>query len=93
MQTITVKNIPDDIHKLLKDVAKFNHRSLNNEIINCLEKYLKIPKIDAASMLRKAQISRSKIKHRFSDSEIHDTKNKGAESQKWDLLANQKQRR
>jgi plasmid stability protein len=77
MRSITVKNIPDDIHKQLKDIAKLNHRSLNNEIIYCLEKYLKVSKIDSASMLRKAQITRSKIKHHFSDSEIQDAKNEG----------------
>ncbi|MGR3318679.1 MAG: hypothetical protein ACUZ8O_09380 [Candidatus Anammoxibacter sp.] len=59
----TVKNIPDDIHKLLKDIAKLNHRSLNGAIIYCLEKYLKI---DSGSMLRKAQITRSEIRHHFS---------------------------
>ncbi|MGR3319805.1 MAG: FitA-like ribbon-helix-helix domain-containing protein [Candidatus Anammoxibacter sp.] len=77
MRAITVKNIPDDIHKLLKDIAKFNHRSLNNEIIYCFEKYLKISKIDSVSLLRKAQITRSKIKHHFPDSEIQDAKNEG----------------
>ena len=77
MQAITVKNIPDDIHKLLKDIAKRNHRSLNNEIINCLENYVKVSKIDSASLLRKAEITRSKIKHYFSDSEIKDAKNEG----------------
>ncbi|MGR3318056.1 MAG: FitA-like ribbon-helix-helix domain-containing protein [Candidatus Anammoxibacter sp.] len=77
MQAITVKNIPDDIHKLLKDIAKLNHRSLNGEIIYCLEKYLKISKIDSSSMLRKAQITRSEIRHHFSDSEIQAAKNEG----------------
>ena len=77
MQAITVKNIPDDIHKLLKNIAKLNHRSLNNEIIYCLERYLKISRIDSASVLRKAHITRSKIKHQFSDSEIQDAKNEG----------------
>lgn len=78
MQAITVKNIPDDIHKLLKDIAKLNHRSLNSEIIYCLEKYLKISKNESvSSMLNKAQITRSKIKHHFSDSEIQCAKNEG----------------
>ena len=78
MQAITVKNIPDDIHKLLKDIAKLNHRSLNNEIIYCLEKYSKISKTESvSSMLKKAQITRSNIKHHFSDSKIQCAKNEG----------------
>ncbi|MGR3220262.1 MAG: FitA-like ribbon-helix-helix domain-containing protein [Candidatus Anammoxibacter sp.] len=77
MQVITVKNIPDDIHKLLKDIAKLNHRSVNSEIIYCLEKYLKIVKIESGSILKKAQIVRSEIKYRFSDTEIREAKNEG----------------
>jgi hypothetical protein len=77
MQTITVKNIPPDVHKSLKDMAKLNHRSLNNEVIFCLEKYTKMSKIDAAVLINKARSVRSKIRHKFSDAEIQSAKNEG----------------
>ena len=38
MPTITVKNIPDDIYERLKEVAGANHRSINREMIVCLER-------------------------------------------------------
>jgi plasmid stability protein len=33
MATITVKNIPDNLYRKLKESAKENHRSMNSEVI------------------------------------------------------------
>lgn len=41
MTTITLKNIPDSIYADLKQVAKKNRRSINSEVLVCLEKALK----------------------------------------------------
>ena len=40
MPTLTVKNIPDDLYAHLREAASLNHRSLNSEIIVCLERAL-----------------------------------------------------
>ena len=40
MATITLKNIPDDLLRDLKDTAKNNHRSLNGEILFALQGHL-----------------------------------------------------
>lgn len=40
MPTITLKNIPADIYENLKRSAELNRRSLNSEIIHCLEQAL-----------------------------------------------------
>jgi antitoxin FitA len=37
MPSITVKNIPEDLYKRLKLRAAANHRSINSEIIVCIE--------------------------------------------------------
>lgn len=37
MPNITIRNIPDDLHKRLKERAAANRRSLNNEILSMLE--------------------------------------------------------
>jgi len=36
MASITLKNIPEDLHRELKKRAKEHHRSLNNEVIATL---------------------------------------------------------
>jgi plasmid stability protein len=33
MATLTIRNLPDDLHEVLKLRAKRNHRSLNQEVI------------------------------------------------------------
>ena len=37
MPTITLKNVPDELHRRLKERAERHHRSLNREAIRCLE--------------------------------------------------------
>lgn len=37
MANITVKNIPDDLYEKLSKSAKLNRRSINQEIIVCIE--------------------------------------------------------
>jgi hypothetical protein len=35
--TITLKNVPPELHRSLKELAKKHKRSLNQEAIHCLE--------------------------------------------------------
>lgn len=37
MPTITLKNVPEELHRRLKERAERHHRSLNREAIRCLE--------------------------------------------------------
>ena len=37
MVSITIKNIPEQLYSKLKTQAKLNHRSMNGEILHCLE--------------------------------------------------------
>ena len=38
MATVTLKNIPDEIYSRLKETAQRHRRSLNSEILVCLER-------------------------------------------------------
>ena len=42
--TITLKNIPPELHQSLKELAKRHKRSLNQEAIRCLEEAVAFPK-------------------------------------------------
>ena len=46
MATITVKNIPEDLYEKLKGTAKSHRRSINNEVIYCIENTIRSKKID-----------------------------------------------
>ena len=40
MPTITVKNIPESLYENLRESAGANHRSINREVIACIERAL-----------------------------------------------------
>ncbi len=53
--SITLKNIPDPIYKRIKLAAKRHHRSMNNEIIACLEQALAPRPVDIDARLDQAR--------------------------------------
>jgi plasmid stability protein len=62
MATITLKNIPDDLYKQLKDTAKAHHRSINSELINCLEIVLKPKKVPIEQRLARLRSVRVQVR-------------------------------
>lgn len=66
MPAITVKNIPDELYNQLKFAAKQHRRSVNSELISCLEKVLSPQKLTANDHIAAAQ----RIRQRFDDFEV-----------------------
>lgn len=59
--TITLKGIPDDVYQRLKQAADANRRSVNSEIIVCLETQLLPRKTPAAEHLAAIRAIRSRL--------------------------------
>jgi hypothetical protein len=57
--TFTVKNIPPDLYERLKKSAELNRRSINSEIIICIEKSVQSQALDTNKILAKARKLRS----------------------------------
>ncbi len=55
MRNITVKNIPDDVYDQLKQSAKINRRSINQEIIVCIESSIQSTVIEPQQFLNNAR--------------------------------------
>jgi antitoxin FitA len=55
MATVTVKNIPDVLYQRLKSVAEINRRSINSEIIVCIENAVASRRIDIDRTLENAR--------------------------------------
>lgn len=53
--TLTLKNIPDAIYDRLKAAAQTNRRSMNSEVIVCLESVLLPIKVTPLERLARAQ--------------------------------------
>ncbi len=78
MPAITLKNIPDSLYAELKTAATVHHRSLNSEILYCVERTLGTHKINASEHIEMARILRSKTKkHNLTDQELNNFKNEG----------------
>jgi len=58
--TLTVKNIPDDLYGLLKEAATTHRRSLNSEILMCLERSLLPQRRNTAELADRARSLRSR---------------------------------
>ncbi|MEX0719619.1 MAG: Arc family DNA-binding protein [Balneolaceae bacterium] len=79
MPNITVKNIPDEIYTKLKKQAKAQHRSMNSEIIACLEKSVEPNHVSSEEVLYQAQLMRSKVKGQLTAKEIQKAIDQGRE--------------
>lgn len=61
MATITLKNLPDDLRIRLKERAAQNRRSLNSEVIACLEEMVGPETKDTEQVLKQARAIRKKV--------------------------------
>jgi hypothetical protein len=75
MPTITVKNIPADLYERLKQSAEVNHRSINSEIIVCIERAVRSRKINPETVLARAHKLREKtLDHPITDDDFTQAK-------------------
>jgi len=78
MPTLTLKNIPDSLYTQLKDAAQAHRRSLNSEILYCVEQTLGTRKVNITDQLEIARNLREKtICYPLTDKLINDAKNEG----------------
>jgi plasmid stability protein len=61
MATLTIKNIPDEVYVQLKQRAARHRRSVNSEIIVCLETVLGRRAVDPATFLTSVRALRENI--------------------------------
>ncbi len=62
MATITLKGIPDDLYALLKQRAAEHRRSINSEVLVCLERALRSQRADPQVMLARADAVRERLR-------------------------------
>lgn len=77
MSTVTVKDLPEKLHRQLKARALQHHRSLNSEIIALLEAATSPQKLDPDSLLARAASLRKQVDGRLTDSDLAAFRNIG----------------
>ncbi len=61
MKTITLKDIPQTVHSALKRRAKNHGRSLNKEVLACLEMVVAPSRVDVQALLSNIQEHRATL--------------------------------
>ncbi len=75
MPTLTIKNIPEDLYAQLKRYAELNRRSLNSEVILCIERAIRSRQIHPEAYLVRARQLREKTRgHLITDDEFNAAK-------------------
>lgn len=78
MPNLNLKNIPDDLYDRLKESASANRRSINSELIVCLEKTFSPQRLSTEENLAKIRAIRKRVKaKRISVKEITSAKHFG----------------
>lgn len=62
MPALTIKNIPDSLYEQLKSAAELHRRSINSEVLVCLEKVLVAKKTNTNDRLQRIEQLRASIK-------------------------------
>ncbi len=60
MPSLTIKGVPDSLFRRLKRRATLHRRSLNSEVITCLEQAASFPAIDPKAWL--AEVDRLRVR-------------------------------
>ena len=62
MASLTLKDIPKQLHEQLRDQAARHRRSLSQEALACLEQAVTVERIDPEALLAKARRLRARLK-------------------------------
>lgn len=78
MPSISLKNIPDSLYAQIKSAANAHHRSMNSEILYCVERTLGTHRINVPEHIELARKLRAKTAHlNLTDQELNTLKNEG----------------
>lgn len=61
MSTLTLKNVPEDLHRRLKERAARNRRSVEDEALRCLDEAVAAPPLDDEAFLEEVRLSREAL--------------------------------
>lgn len=77
MPSLTIKNLPADLHRRLKRMAARSGRSLNREVLACLREAAGAEPVDVPAALAEVRALRRLVKGTATDAEIDAAKREG----------------
>lgn len=77
MATMTLKNVPDELHEKIKMSAAVNRRSINQEAIYLIEQALAANAVGTEATLAEVRVLREKLGIYVTEEEVTRAKNEG----------------
>ena len=77
MSTVTIKNLPPDVHESLKSRARTHGRSLNSEILLTLRESVRSTRLDVDGVLSSAREVRETMPVWLTQKDLDAAKNEG----------------
>lgn len=78
MASITVRDIPDDVYRAIAAAAEASHRSINKEIVACLERAFRSRRISIEEEFRRLDELHERIgRFDLTDETIDEAKREG----------------
>ena len=77
MVSLTLKDIPPDVHRRLKERAQRNGRSLLSEAMTCLQQAVLSERIDVDEFIARATTLREQAAIYLTDASVNKTKREG----------------
>ncbi len=78
MATLTIKKVPEKLHKRLKESAALHHRSINREVIACLERSLMSRQVEPEEFLARVRALRERTPDLYvTEEDLRNAKNEG----------------
>ncbi|NLI75582.1 MAG: Arc family DNA-binding protein [Candidatus Riflebacteria bacterium] len=77
MATITLKNVPRMVHLEIKKRAERNHRSINSEIVTCLERILGLRADEVDDVLARMEKVQKGLRFVVTDEDVRRAKIEG----------------
>jgi plasmid stability protein len=75
--SLTLKNLPADLHRRLKARAARNRRSLNREVIECLRAAAMPAPLDSEALLARARALRQRVSGRLRERDLARLRTRG----------------
>jgi len=79
MATLTIRNVPNELHEALKERARKNRRSVNQEVIAELAAVARVEEASGNVVIEKIREMRSRMKGFMTAEEIDAAKKEGRE--------------
>lgn len=77
MPTITLKQMAESLHRQLKERAARHHRSLNQEVLSCLEASVWSTALDMEALVARARVLRRQVSGKLTDRTLRRLKDQG----------------